>query len=124
MSSLKCEAFHREGLPAARRSLILALSGLVAFGFSASALRIGLDSIGFRYLAATIAGYVTFLLLIRVWIALHRIGWRRRAFDGPDLTADCLIAAVARPRMFGGGHSGGAAPATSWGIVVDQRQRR
>src|SRR5687767_5122731 len=67
--------FIARGYPRLVVSLILALSGLVAFGFSASALGIGLDHMGLRYLAATIAGYVTFLLLIRVWIALHRIGW-------------------------------------------------
>ena len=104
--------FIARGYPRVVVSLILALSGLVAFGFSASALAFGLDHMGLRYLAAAIVGYGTFLLLIRVWIALHRIGWHVD-LSVPDVSLPSSSGGSA-PSLFSGGHSGGAGASGGW----------
>jgi hypothetical protein len=104
--------FIARGYPRLVVSLILALSGLVAFAFSASALAFGLDHIPIRYFVATIAGYLTFLALIRVWIALHRIGWHVD-LPIPDFAGSGPTPSSA-PAMFGGGNSGGAGASATW----------
>jgi hypothetical protein len=103
--------------------LILGLSGLVAFSFSAWALSLGLDEMGLRYLGATVVGYLTFLLLIRAWIALHRV----RQDGSVDLTSlpdlaglpDGTSPAAGLDAGFGGGHSGGGGASTHWGSPVE-----
>jgi hypothetical protein len=102
--------FIARGYPRLVVSLILGLSGLVAFGFSASALALGLDHMPMRYLLATIAGYGVFLALIRVWIALHRIGWHVD-LPVPDLGG---LPSHTSNAAFGGGRSGGAGATGSW----------
>lgn len=52
--------------------LIVSLSGGAAFGASVLALNFGVDEMAVRYPLATLVGYATFMLLIRVWIAVHR----------------------------------------------------
>lgn len=52
--------------------MILGLSGVAAFVFSAGTLKLGLEQIGARYFLATLAGYATCLILIREWIAYQR----------------------------------------------------
>jgi hypothetical protein len=52
--------------------VILSLAGAAAFTTSVAALRLGLDSMALRYPLATTIGYLTFVVLIRVWIALQR----------------------------------------------------
>ncbi len=66
--------FIARSYPRVHILLILALSGLAAFLFSAGTLRLGLDHMGVRYFAAMLAGYATFLLLIRAWIECQRYG--------------------------------------------------
>jgi hypothetical protein len=96
--------------------LILGLAGLTAFGFSVWALGAGLDEMGLRYLAATVVGYLTFLLLIRAWIALHRRG-QDGGPDGLDLLdlPDGTSPSADLGAGFGGGRSGGAGAGGSWG---------
>jgi len=103
--------FIAKGYPRVVVMLILALSGLVAFSFSALTLGVGLDEMGRRYLAATVVGYLTFLLLIRAWIALHRVG-RDDVLDLPSLADGASTAADVSG--FGGGHSGGAGASGNW----------
>ena len=62
------------GWPRVAMMLIVALSGAAAFGISVAALRLGVDDMALRYPSATLVGYVMFILLIRVWIVLHRDG--------------------------------------------------
>jgi hypothetical protein len=71
-----------------------------------------------RYAAAALCGYLAFILLIRVWIALHR-----PPGDGPGLDAlDVLdaigpnssVPSVEPPALFGGGRSGGGGYSTRW----------
>src|SRR6187551_1690018 len=49
--------------------LILALAALGTFLSSASLVRMGLSSMGVRYLLAVACGYLSFLSFVRVWIA-------------------------------------------------------
>jgi hypothetical protein len=98
-------------------SLILALSGVVAFACAAWALAFGLDDMALRYPLAALAGYITFLLLIRVWIALHRMG-RRVDLDLPDFPGGSSGGEDAL-HGFGGGQSGGAGASADWGSPTD-----
>jgi len=109
--------FIARGYPRLVMLMILALAGLVAFGFSAWTLGTGFDEMGPRYLAATFVGYATFLLLIRVWIAAHRMRDDPSVVDAltvPDvsLTGDAGAA-------FGGGGSGGAGASGNWDAPSD-----
>lgn len=54
--------------------LMLLAAGAAAFLGSVLALDAGVVSMALRYALATAAGYVVFLLLIRMWIAVRR-GW-------------------------------------------------
>jgi hypothetical protein len=72
-----------------------------------------------RYAAAALSGYLAFLLLIRVWIALHR-----PAGEGVDLDPLNMVDAIGggpstpsfeAPSQFAGGRSGGAGGSGSWG---------
>ena len=71
VSAVRARLIDR-GSPRLVTLLILTLSGAVAFATSVGALRLGVDTMAHRYPLATIAGYLTFIVLIRVWIALHR----------------------------------------------------
>ena len=106
--------FIARGYPRLVVFLIVGLSGLTAFAASVLLLGLGLESMAARYLLATVTGYVTFLLFIRVWIALHRI----------DITPDIPDLSLAIPHSstggltnagFSGGSSGGGGASHSWG---------
>jgi hypothetical protein len=94
---------------------IVILAGGCAFLFSVAALRAGLVSMGLRYAAASIVGYVAFVLLIRVWIA-----YRRNSFNHPDFDLGGLdpsgVAPVRAPAgvLFTEGGSGGGGAGTCW----------
>lgn len=110
------------GYPRGVVLFILALSGGVAFLFSAGTLRLGLEQMGVRYLLGTLVGYATFLLLIRAWIA-----YRRGRTDDGDSAPDVLDVpsgvsgeshgggASAQDAMFAGGRSGGGGGGATWG---------
>jgi hypothetical protein len=113
------------GYPRGLVLFVLVVSGGAAFLFSAGTLRLGLQHMGVRYLFATVVGYLTFLLLIRAWIA-----YRRRT-DDHDLASDIADAASGvgdvpgginvnlgqRPAIetFAGGRSGGGGGGNTWG---------
>ena len=61
----------RLSMPRLQISAILALTALSAFIVSAVLLRLGVTEMALRYPVAVIAGYVVFLLLLRVWIYLN-----------------------------------------------------
>ena len=74
----------RLGEPRLQLLLILVLAGTAAFLASVAGLWLGVASMPLRYAIATVAGYVTFLALLRAWIAWQRGSWPD--FDvGPDL---------------------------------------
>jgi hypothetical protein len=103
--------FIARGYPRIVMLLILTASGIVAFAVSALALGFGLNDMSLRYPVAAVAGYIAFLLLVRVWIALHRIG-RSVDFGIPDLS---VPASPSDPDAgFGGGQSGGAGATGNW----------
>ncbi len=102
--------FVERGNPRLVIFLILALSVLAAFGFSVAALRIGLEQMWLRYLLASGVGYGAFLLLIRLWIAFHRGGWRLDG-DIPDLSG---VSSGSGNGSFGGGGSGGGGASGNW----------
>ena len=80
--------------------------------FSAWVLSLGLDEMGLRYLVATLVGYVTFLMLIRAWIALHRVT-DPGGLDGLNLP-DGTSPSGSGDAGFSGGHSGGGGAGSSW----------
>lgn len=110
-------ALMTEGYPRAVVLFVLALSGGAAFLFSAATLRLGLEHMGVRYFLATLAGYATFLVLIRAWIAYRR---------GFDEAADALSEIVdniaqgdrhgnaSEAARFAGGRGGGGGGGATW----------
>jgi hypothetical protein len=90
--------------------LIVGLSGASAFLFSAVTLQLGFTGMGLRYFGATLVGYLTFLFLLRAWIAYERGGWH---IDG-DLHDIPSRGESAKDPLFGGGRSGGGGSAGSW----------
>ncbi|MEX2394925.1 MAG: hypothetical protein WD826_10655 [Actinomycetota bacterium] len=55
-------------------SLIVICTGGAGFFASAGLLTIGVTSMAVRYALALVGAYVVFLLLIRLWVELHRRG--------------------------------------------------
>jgi hypothetical protein len=114
--------------------LIVTLAGVAAFLFSFVALSAGLTSMAVRYPLAVACGYLTFVLLIRGWIALHRRRAaprhdKERSFDAGDLLSlDPGVDVPVPTRLPGGsdsvfyaaGRSGGAGSGTSWGSSPPQ----
>jgi hypothetical protein len=94
--------------------LILAASGIVAFAVSVLTLAFGLDEMGLRYFVATAAGYLAFLLLIRVWIALHRMGKNVDLGWDIDPGIPDLGETSSTDAAFGGGRSGGGGASGDW----------
>jgi hypothetical protein len=93
--------------------LILVASGCAAFITSVVALSAGVTSMAVRYPLAVAAGYLAFLLMIRLWIAWHR-KWRPGdPFPDPGLPGTGKAAQHAEP-SFGGGRSGGAGASRQW----------
>lgn len=106
---------------------ILTLAAIAAFLISAVSLRLGLGSMAIRYPLAAVCGYLTFLALIRAWIAwIRSVDWARADsrdarrdpvshVDLPDLS-DVARSSSQAPASsaFGGGRSGGAGSGATW----------
>jgi hypothetical protein len=101
-----CAHLEQDSFPRITVAVIVALAGLSAFLTSAASLNAGLDSMGMRYGAAALGGYVVFVGLVRVWIAIRR-GWE------PDVEPD-MAADVIEP--WGGGASGGRGSGDAAGL--------
>jgi hypothetical protein len=113
----------RRSAPRLQLSIIVGLAGAAALITSVVGLQLGIGSMLIRYPLAVAGGYVTFLILIRCWIAWQRMesGW-----DAPlDSVADALqpsaladlkvpAAPGSAPLPFAGGGSGGGGGGTSW----------
>src|SRR5687768_8293022 len=101
----------RLGAPRLQLLLIVILSGTAAFLVSVAGLRVGVVSMALRYAMATVAGYLAFVALLRVWIA-----WQRGSSPDLDLPVEHLDVDIDVPRsdtagdsdFFAGGRSGGA----------------
>jgi hypothetical protein len=110
--------------------LIVTLSGVAAFASSVIALRLGLSSMTLRYPLAAACGYVTFLLLIRAWIAVHRRGEARsgrRSGLTEDVASSIEVPDVRLPAraapdvsLFAGGRSGGGGAGVHWADAAQE----
>ena len=69
---------EREGLPRLQMSLLVALTGISGFAASYALLHAGLTEMWLRYLASFAIAYLTFLLLLWIWL-------RTRAADYADI---------------------------------------
>lgn len=106
----------RDGFPRLTVLVMLTLAAGVAFLGSVIMLASGVHSMGVRYGLAVIAGYVAFLGLMRVWIAL------RRGVSPPDLNPFDVdfTDAMSAPRgsevrhVFAGGSTGGGGGGSAW----------
>lgn len=108
---------RRGGTRLARGSVFvaLALSGLAGFLCSASLLSWGWTSMPWRYGASTLVAYATFLLLVRLAIAMRRAdGDSRIDVDLPDVSG-AWSGRDGPTSLFQGGESGGAGAGASWG---------
>ena len=106
----------RHGAPRLQLLLIVGLAGSVAFLVSAVGLYAGLISMTVRYPLAAVCGYLTFLVLIRAWIA-----WQRGKWD-PDVEIDPELLDAVLPQgessedfeLSQGGRSGGGGASDQW----------
>jgi hypothetical protein len=118
--------------PRLQLGAIVALCGCCAFVVSLVALKLGMASMAVRYPLAVVAGYLAFLLLIRLWIA-----WQRRAveapsdfaadlvaqLDIPDLSGARLPSTSSGPSFFTAGRSGGAGGGAQWSHGLSSASR-
>ncbi|MGH9307954.1 MAG: hypothetical protein ACRD1U_01175 [Vicinamibacterales bacterium] len=116
---------------------IVTIAGAAAFLTSALLYRVDVETLGrmwVRYPVAGLAGYVVFLLLIRLWIAIQRRGDGFRDGIGDvagDLLDPGLVPNFGIPRaddglsgqVFGGGHSGGAGASHAFGSPLFSASR-
>jgi hypothetical protein len=96
---------------------LIGLSGAAAWGVSTALFRFGTDQMAYRYAAATVAGYVVFLVLIKIWIELRRTrDWWDGLDEVPDLSiGDGDVSIGDANAGFSGGSSGGGGAGGSWG---------
>ena len=109
--------FISRGYPRLVAMTLLAGAGITAFGSSVLMLGYGLEAMGLRYLLATVIGYITFLLLIRVWIAMNRTAEHLQISDVlniPDFSTGSHLGPTTNAG-FSGGSSGGGGASQSWG---------
>ncbi|HJU43714.1 MAG TPA: hypothetical protein VJ691_12890 [Vicinamibacterales bacterium] len=107
--------FIARGYPRLVVLVFISLSGLAALGFSTALFRLGVEHMGYRYLAATAVGYGVFMLLLALWVELQRPSGSRGDFDVVDLPGGGLPDAGGTGVEFSGGSSGGAGASASWG---------
>lgn len=100
---------------------ILTIAGLAGFLTSALFLSLGLTDISVRYAIAALAGYVTFLGGIKIWLACQRAQRKRRGFDAGDLPAPDAYPTASDDFSFGGGggYSGAGAEGEFGAPTVD-----
>ena len=78
------------GLPRLQMVVILAITGFAGFIASILLLHLGVQWMWVRYPLAIAAGYCIFLLLLRLWLALHR-DHLDKSLDPPDVAVDIPI---------------------------------
>jgi hypothetical protein len=114
------ERLSTDGFPRLQMLVIVAVAGVAAFACSVVALRLGIAHMGVRYGVASIAGYLTFVGMVRLWIAWQRGRWEPDGLDAVDVM-DAAISSppdvgIERgvPAMFRGGRSGGGGASNLW----------
>jgi len=109
------QRLDRETFPRAIVLTMLVGAGGASFLCSAVALGAGIASMGGRYALAAASGYVVFLSLIRVWIAIRR-GW---APDDPGVADVLGDAGRAITQSASGDLGGAAASGFEWSFDLD-----
>ena len=98
--------------------ILVTIASAVAFLTSALLLVMQIHWMAIRYGLAAVAGYGTFLLLLRAWV---RWKWSRfspdgSGFDPGDLTGNVSLPSMPQARFAGGGgRSGGGGASGTWG---------
>jgi hypothetical protein len=102
-----------QGLQRLEMSVIVLGTGLAGFFFSAVLFRLGVSSMPARYAASLAGAYLVFLLLIRLWVELHRRGIEidLESLDVPIDLANDAIGAIGDSIGRGGSSGGGGADA-------------
>lgn len=98
---------ERHHYPRLAMLAILALAGAAGFLTSAGLLHTGVRSMGWRYGFAAVAGYLVFLLGLRLWLAFY--GRRRSELDGSLDAPDPAPGESGFQFGGGGGFRGGGA---------------
>lgn len=114
---------ERHGSPRRTVLVILTLAGGAAFLGSVLALAAGVESMALRYGLSVLAGYVAFILMIRIWIRLRQREW------GPEELLDAANVVgpspwpppMPSPDLFAGGRSGGAGGGSAWAPATGGR---
>ena len=112
---------HQLTLPRFQMSLILLLTGFVGFLSSYSLLHLGVSQMWIRYPLSILAAYVTFLLLLRLWLAVQRYAGSYDLGINVDFPIDGNIDTSISSADFsvgGGGDFGGGGAGGSWGDSV------
>jgi hypothetical protein len=114
------ERLSTDGFPRLQMLFIVAVAGVAAFASSVVALRLGVAHMGVRYGIASTAGYLTFVGMVRLWIAWQRGRWEPDAPEVSDLVDAALPSpsdvGIGRgaPSLFRGGRSGGGGASGVW----------
>ena len=110
----------RRSAPRLQLSIIVALAGSAAFLTSLIGLELGIGSMLIRYPLAVVSGYLTFLILIRCWIAWQRMEsvWGAPLDAATDVVLDVSTAKLpgsgSTALPFSGGASGGGGGGGTW----------
>ena len=116
----------RRSLPRIQMSLILAATGAAGFVASFVMLHLGVWRMWIRYPLAVLFAYAVFIVLLRVWLFMHR-RQSRGHFDldlnatdaATDIALDAFGGTSPAPDTFGGGGDfGGGGAGGSWGEGV------
>ncbi|HTU99556.1 MAG TPA: hypothetical protein VMF13_03395 [Luteitalea sp.] len=99
--------------PRGQLTAMLGAAGLFGFLTSATLLSTGVDQMWLRYPAAVAGAYLSFLVLLRVWIAWQR-GEVSLEADLPWQTSSSGTGAPSAPSLAAGGRSGGAGGGATW----------
>ena len=84
-------------------TLIVLLTGASGFIASVLLLRLGLHAMWLRYALGMAVAYLVFLLLVRIWLALHRPFSRVPDRERPDMLDVCRMAGDSLPYGPSGG---------------------
>jgi hypothetical protein len=113
------------GTPRLQLMVMVGVAGAGAFLASLTALQLGLTSMTVRYPLAVVAGYLVFLLMVRLWIAWQRWGTSVDLDVDPELlNMDVSLARAGGddpPALFDGGGSGGAGASGTYHGAVPVR---
>jgi hypothetical protein len=83
--------------PRTEMALIVLLTGASGFMTSVLLLHLGLHAMWLRYALSVVAAYLVFLLLIRIWLALHKPLSRIPANERPDTLDLCRMTGESLP---------------------------